>query len=84
MGIGARIRKLLTRASGTLLASRLERHKIWDFGGGHDGMVSHVGAFLEHVCLNCGALLVKLWGVVCQIVGRVWSNCGALVKLWGR
>ena len=27
-----RIRKLLTRASGTLLASRLRRNKIWDFG----------------------------------------------------
>ena len=29
---GVRIRKLLTRASGTLPASRLGRNKIWDFG----------------------------------------------------
>ena len=32
VGSGVRIRKLLTRASGTLLASRLGRDKIWDFG----------------------------------------------------
>ena len=31
---GVRIRKLLTRASGTLLASRLGRDKIWKFLGG--------------------------------------------------
>ena len=29
---GVRIRKLLTRASGMLLASRLGRDEIWDFG----------------------------------------------------
>ena len=28
-----RSRKLLTKASGTPLASRLRRNKIWDFGG---------------------------------------------------
>ena len=28
--------------------------------------------------------MLKLWGVVGQIVGRVWSNSGALfVKMWG-
>ena len=32
VGSGVRIRKLLTRASGTLLASRLGRNKILDFG----------------------------------------------------
>ena len=32
VGSCVRIRKLLTRASGTLLASRLGRDKIWDFG----------------------------------------------------
>ena len=31
MGSGVMIRKLLTRASGTLLASRLRRNMIWDF-----------------------------------------------------
>ena len=31
VGSGVRIRKLLTRASGTLLASRLRRDKILDF-----------------------------------------------------
>ena len=32
VGSGVRIQKLLTTASGTVLASRLGRNKIWDFG----------------------------------------------------
>ena len=32
-------------------------------------MVSHVGPFLEHFCLNGGAFLVKFYGVFGQIVG---------------
>ena len=56
---GVRIRKLLTKASGTLLASRLGRNKIWDFGRGHDDMASHVGAFVGHFLLNIGTMLVQ-------------------------
>ena len=59
VGSGVRIRRLLTRASGTLLTSRLGRHKILDFGRGHADMVSHVGPFLGHFWSNCGAFLVK-------------------------
>ena len=78
VGSGVRIRRLLTRASGTLLAPGLGRNKILGFGRGHDDMVSHGGPFLGHFCLNYGALLVGLWSLLGQIVGRFFFNCGAV------
>ena len=46
-------------------------------------MVSRICQIGGHFYLNCGALLVKLWGVLGQIVGHCCLNCGAcLVKLW--
>ena len=81
VGSGVRIRKLLTRASGTPLASRLGRNKILAFGQGHDDMVSHGGPFLGHFWLNCGAFLVKLWGMFGQIwgvFGQIWEAFGQI------
>ena len=78
MRSGVRIRKLLTRASGTPLASRLRRNiflGFWEVTCGHGKPSWPIFGPLGLSWPIFGAFLVKLWGVVGQIVGRFWSNC---------
>ena len=65
MRSGVRIRKLLTRASGTLLASRLRRNRIWD-SGPKDGSIS---AGLK--------MLGNFWAML-KNVGSVLGNVGGM------
>ena len=78
-----RSRKLLTRASGTRLASRLRRNKFWDFwdiAGGSQAELSHCWGHFGLSWPMLGAPFVKLWAVVRQIVGSCSLNCGPFFR----